>query len=94
MDDLNSPFKHKNCSKYNLASTQDIYKKSRTFVNYVITIMFSHITKKSLDLILLREQMLVLKQTFQINRTVEISNIVLGNKIILGNKLVQETKDF
>ena len=59
--------KHNNCSKCNIVLTQDNYKKGRTVPKSAITIMLSDIIKINFVLILLLNQMLVLRQIFQMN---------------------------
>ena len=59
--------KHGNCSKCKIVLTQDNYRKEEAFVEYAIIIMFLHIIKINLILILLLKQMLALKQIFQMS---------------------------
>ena len=88
--------KHMNCSKCNTAINHlfIIFKKVEQFVNYVLTITFSHIIKIGFVLILLLNRMLVLKQTFRRNKISQKNNIVQENKIIKINSIDQINKLF
>ena len=57
-------------------------KREEQFVDYVITIMFSDISKINFVLFLLN-QMLAPKQTFGISKLVQINKLDLVNKIVL-----------
>ena len=59
--------KHGNCTKCNFVSTQDNYKRGRTVCKFCYNNNVLRYYKKNFVLILVLNQMLVLKQIFQMN---------------------------